>query len=98
MTTPPLPGMTVIPEYYPSPEWDFLFGAAWLGLCEFCLTMEAERAAFEHDTGLSLAALVGRTPLDKLIDQATGHEKKVMAAWCDWVTVNRWGVAAEAKI
>ena len=26
--------------------------------------------------------------------KATGYQDEIMTAWCDWVTVNHWGVEA----
>lgn len=88
---PPLPGMKTIPLYYGTPKWDALIGPAWVGLIQYALSIDYHRAAFQRETGHSLDALVAGGPLAAMIDKATGRTDTIMAAWCDWVTVNLWG-------
>jgi hypothetical protein len=85
-TEPPLPGMTVVPYGLP------LMGGAWLACLEWALTEPKLREKFHEDTGYDLSRLVNRAPIERMVDEATGFEKSVMAAWCDWATVNVWGV------
>lgn len=92
---PPLPGMTVIPYDYGTEIWDYFQGGAWLSLCQFLLSKPEARAAFKEATGRDLSRLEGRSPIVQIIDQSSGFEQSVMAAWCDWVTVHHWGVAGQ---
>lgn len=89
----PFEGMTVTPEFFGTPQWEPLLFGAWAGLVTSALRHDEAHAAFKRDTGHDVAALAGRSPISQLIDQATSHERTVLAAWCDWVTVNFWGVA-----
>jgi len=84
--------MTVIPEYYGSELWDILQGGMWISLCQYLLTEPKAREAFEKETGHNFNHLKPNSPLDAMIDQCTGRNAAVMAAWCDWVTVNHWGI------
>ena len=77
-------GITKIPEGI---EWMF---AAWEGCVSWAASREDVRASFKADTGLSLESLSNRSPLDTAIDEATGYEKKVLAAFCDYVTEHIW--------
>lgn len=90
---PPLPGMKVVPEFCGTPGWYVVTGSAWASLCAQVLALESERSRFEKETGMNLAALANRSPIERMIDEATNHGDEVMAAWCDWVTTNFWGVA-----
>lgn len=83
--------MKTIPKYYGTERWEILLGGAWCALVQHAIGVEDHRKAFEADTGMALGALVNRSPITAMIDQATGHQEKVMAAWCDWVTRNMWG-------
>lgn len=91
---PPLPGMTVIPKFYGSDMWQLVGGSAWLGLMEWAMTRREFIERFESETGLSLKYITARSSLDAMIDKASGRDAKTMAAWCDWVTINYWGVEA----
>lgn len=89
----PLPGMTVTPEFYGTQEWEILLGGFWCSLCNHLIGQPEARKAFKEDTGLNIEGLIPRSPIDALIDGATGHRETVLAAWCDWVTRNHWGEA-----
>jgi len=90
----PLPGMTVTPDKFGTDAWEILLGGFWASLCEYLISQPEARAAFKADTGKNLDSLVNRSQLDEMIDNATGYQSEIMAAWCDWVTVNHWGVEA----
>lgn len=92
----PLPGMTVRPEFYGTERWWFL-GNAWLGLLSYAIQDDGTRSAFIEETGIRLDHLVHRSPITQAIDKATGFEAECMAKFCDWVTVNLWGVEEEKK-
>ena len=82
----PVEGMTVNPV-----GQDYMFDA-WFACVLFVGTQDAARAAFTEETGFSLDAIIRARGIDAMIDKATGHDKKVLSAFCDWVTVNHWGV------
>lgn len=88
---PPVRGMTKIPDFYNTPQWEVLFGGFWFSLCEYLIGQEKARDAFEKDTGMRISSLLNRSPFDAAIDKATGYQDSLMASWCDWVTVNHWG-------
>lgn len=68
-----------------------LMADAWFG-CVLWASKEKELCAeFTKDTGYNLAALLGGPPINQMIDKATGYDRLVVAAWCDWVTKNVWG-------
>ena len=88
----PLPGMKVVPDKFGTEEWEILLGGFWVSLCNYLIQQPEARAAFKADTGLNLEMLISRNPLEAMIDKATGFNDATMAAWCDWVTTNHWGV------
>ena len=83
--TPPVKGMKLIPYGFP------LMFEAWLGCVLWAATQEGHCNVFKQETGLDLKSLDKRTVLDSMIDEATGYENKVLAAFCDWVTERLWG-------
>ncbi len=91
-SVPPLPGMKVIPLYYGSDMWEILYGGAWCALLEYALAIPEHCDAFEKESGHSLKSLVPGNALEIMIDKATGRTDAIFGAWCDWVTVNLWGV------
>lgn len=82
---PPVEGMKKIPmgmRYFGGA--DFLACALNVaGFHEAC-----ER--FKKETGHDLNSLVKRTPLDRMIDSATGRDRAIFCAFLDWVVVNIW--------
>ena len=96
--TVPVPGMKVVPEYFGTEAWEILHGGMWATLCEFMLEKPGAIDAFERETGLKMRSLVPRSPMDALVDQASGYRDTVMAAWCDWVTKNCWGEKGKANL
>lgn len=85
MNKPPIEGMIVIPEGLP------LMASAWIGLVRWAAGEEGLRQEFMRNTGLKIESLLKRSPIDRMIDESTGYARMVVAAWCDWVTVNLWG-------
>ena len=78
-------GMTVTPMGYP------LMAEAFFGCASFAISEPRMVAAFEKETGYSLKSLANRTGLKAMIDQSTGYELKIVAAWFDWVAINIFG-------
>lgn len=46
---------------------------------------------FQSDTGTNLGAFFSRSPIEKMVDKATGFQRDIFIKWCDWVTVHIWG-------
>ena len=82
---PPIAGMKVVPFGLP------LMLDAWLGLLYFAIGEREVRARFKCETGYDLDSLAMVAGIDRLVDQATGRDREIIVAFCDWVTVNMWG-------
>lgn len=83
----PVEGMTVMPSHFDLPG----MGAAWLGCVRTTLAEPEARKQFQRETGHNIEALVTDSPIEQMIDMASGHQRKVIAAFCDWVTLRIWG-------
>ena len=92
----PITGMKIKPDCGNMPQV-FAYGA-FLGLCHYLLTQPEALEQFRIDTGHDFNHLQGRSPLDKMIDQATGRDAELFAAWGDWVAVNAWGVEGQEEL
>lgn len=64
-------------------------GGAWLGCIAWAIGNPAIVAAFRAETGMNWTP--GTTPLDRMIDEATGVDRKFITAFVEWVNVNIWG-------
>lgn len=84
---PPILGMKLIPDGID----DSVMGGAWAGLVCFAAGEPEMRAAFTKETGHDLACLANLSPLERMIDKATDHDRAVLAAFADWVTERLWG-------
>ena len=82
----PIPGMTA------KPKGDSLMIDAWASFMVFGLSQPDFISKFKHDTGHDLTLLLNRSPMHKLVDDSVGLDQKMMAAWCDWLTENFWGI------
>lgn len=91
MKKPPITGMTLIPLGAESPPKMMGF----LSFLMFSASQPECRELFKKETGHDLDKLLNRTPIDEMIDQATGHEKTVFIAFADWITKTAWGVEEE---
>jgi len=81
----PVKGMKSIPY------GDNIMTEAWLSCVSASSGVEGITKAFKEDTGIDIAVLVNRSPIEKMIDEATGLDKEIVVKWCDWVTKNIWG-------
>mgnify|MGYP001565471803 CR=1 FL=1 len=88
----PANGMTVQPMYFPSADWDLFHASAFFGLCEFLIGKVEIQEAFEKESGYCLLDLAFSSPLKQELDLITGRRNTIMAAFCDWVAINHWGV------
>ena len=64
---------------------------AWRGCVHWAIGRQEFRDSFKKDTGNDLEMLVGRSAIEKMIDESCGLDKEMMAQFCDWVTINLWG-------
>jgi hypothetical protein len=64
---------------------------AWLGCLSWASRDADICARFKEETGKSAFWMQRRTPLDAMIDKATGYEAIVISAFVDWVNTNLWG-------
>lgn len=65
---------------------------AWLGCVHWAIGDDSIRKLFKEDTGYDVTSLVGRSPIEEMVDQATGRDREVLIRFCDWVTENIWGI------
>lgn len=82
---PPIAGMKVAPFGLPE------MVDAWVGLLHFAIGEPEVRAQFKAETGHDLDSLAMVAGIDRLVNQATGRDREIIVAFCDWVTVNLWG-------
>lgn len=88
---PPIKGMTKMPDDCEGAEPGFGW-PGFLGCLYWAATVPEMRAQFTKDTGLRIEDMIKpRAPIEQMIDQSTGYEAKVIAAFADWVCVNVWG-------
>lgn len=85
-TEPPVEGMSRVPYGLP------LMADAWLGCVIWAAGEEECRKNFLDATGYDLNKLLRRHPIEALIDQSTGYERKVILAFFDYVTEFIWGL------
>jgi hypothetical protein len=78
------------------PEWlaetmpdDPLMALAWRDCLSWAVGEPEILGAFQRETGTAYAA--PRTPLDRMIDKATGVEEHVARAFVKWFNANVWG-------
>lgn len=73
-------------------EWrageQFVMGSAFLGLVDYLSRQPDAVEAFKRDTGIAVSA---ETPLDQMIDQATGRDRDIAVSFINWVQENHWG-------
>lgn len=72
-----------------------MMDAAFLAFCVWLIGKPETKTQFKNDTGYDLETLMGLTPLDKLINDATGKTADVIGAYFDWVAVNHWGLEGD---
>lgn len=83
----PIPGMTTRPYGLGNP----IMVGAWLGCLHAAFEQDEACAAFKALHGYDIRRLLKRTPIERMIDQGTGYERTVLAAWADFVTRTVWG-------
>lgn len=70
---------------------------SYLGLVYFLCGKEEARNAFKEATGMDImrALGIGTSPIEKMVDHATGYDATVVASFADWVTEYHWGIEEE---
>lgn len=81
---------------------DFFQELAWRDFMTFAIGHKEFLDQFEKETGRK-PPTPAKSPMDAMIDEATGHQEKSMKQFTDafaiWATVNLWGVEfAPAKM
>ena len=64
---------------------------AWRDFVAFAWGEPGMREAFTAATGIAIMP-AARTPIDAMIDVASGSQAKTMAAFIEWVTRAHWGI------
>lgn len=67
---------------------DFMVGA-WLSCLQWAIGVDDIRASFEQETGMRFVR--ARTPIDSMIDEATGIHEAYIRQFVEWFNVNIWG-------
>ena len=62
---------------------------AWLGCVRWAASEPEVVDAFLRETGIQWSP--ASTPLERLIDQATGSDKELVSAFVRWANENVWG-------
>lgn len=62
---------------------------AWLGCLSWAISTPEVVAAFRAETGLQWRP--GTTPLERMIDEATGADHQFIVAFVNWVNREVWG-------
>lgn len=70
---------------------DPLMAVAWLSFVSWAARHRETLAAYEADTGKRLVFSRPRSPIDRMIDEATGYERESMESFVDWVNAELWG-------
>lgn len=62
---------------------------AWIGCLSWAIDTPEIVEAFREESGIKWTP--GRSPLDRMIDEATGADAKFIEAFIRWANVNVWG-------
>lgn len=68
---------------------DFLMAIAWRDCLSWAIGHAETLAAFRAQTGNTWSP--GRTPIDRMIDEACGADAKFLREFVEWFNVNVWG-------
>ncbi len=81
--------MKVLPLYHDDPLLMGAFMSCAVATCQQPGAVES----FMEETGIALDFLTKpRSAVEAMIDESCGRDGQAMAAWCDWVAMNVWGV------
>ena len=88
----PIKGMKTDPYGLP------LMMQAWIDFIRWAIGEKEIRAKFQKETDIHIENLIPRNALDAMIDEATGYDgKEMIVAFCDWVTMEFWGIEEERE-
>lgn len=90
MSRPPIEGMTATPYGFP------MLAGAWAAFIVWAARDPDIRNRFRDETGHRPDVPMAGSPIEAAIDAATERERIGLIAFCDWATVNLWGVEADA--
>jgi hypothetical protein len=76
----------VIAQFLPSNP---IMAQAWVDCLRWSVTEPAILAAFRAASGCTFTP--GRTPIDHMIDQATGRDREFVEQYIAWFHENVWG-------
>ena len=85
--------MSLFDHYCPTHP---LMAQAWVDCLRWSVTEPGMVAAFQAQTGCVWTP--ARTPIDQMIDAATGAEEALVTQYLLWFNQNVWGVDAEQEI
>jgi hypothetical protein len=68
---------------------DSLMAQAWVDCLRYTISEPEALAAFHTDTGSTCTP--GCTPIDRMIDEATGREREFVEQYLAWFNENVWG-------
>lgn len=84
----PIEGMTVMPAYLHLPMMDqFFVNLLFWGLAENDVLDR-----FKDETGIDMVQFVKLSPLEAMVDRATGYMRDCFVKFADWMALNYWGV------
>lgn len=89
----PVEGMAVTPYGWGDP----ILSGAFMGCVNFATRQQQLVDQFEQESGLKLSRLVAASPIEKMVDDATGFSRELVAKWFDWVALNVWGDGSEPE-
>lgn len=69
---------------------NILMEVAWRDFVLFALQSDDLKAAYEADTGHRVPK-APTSPLDMMVDRATGYTQDAVMAYAIWVTRTQWG-------
>ena len=67
---------------------------AWLGCLSWAIGSDDVRTRFTQETG---ERLVSNSPIEQMIDKATGYQDHVITQFVLWVNENIWGTMDEEE-
>ena len=82
------PGRLSIADLRPADTPEYMV-PAWLGCIDFAIGQPEIVAAFRRDTGNNWSP--GKTGIDRMIDEATGADRRFIREFIRWANVHVWG-------
>ena len=82
-------------DLYPSDSTPYI-APMWVSFIQWALSDAGVVDGFRQDTGFRWAP--GRTPIERMIDEATGAEWRFLEAFVPWANANLWGEVGEVEV